>query len=369
MKYEILIFGLVAALASCGGSANSDGDGHELAENEHEHGDEIEIHDHQAEELGIVTEPAQPEEFAAPVVCTGEIIANPGNSGVVSAPMSGKIVFVKGIGEGSKVVKGQRIATVSTSGMAGGDQLQAARIEYEAAKAEVDRLKPLREEGIVTRGEYNAAVANMERARNAMAGGAGSAVISPVSGVLTSLKVGEGGYVNIGDPVADVLGDGALTLRADIPQREASGIDAAANASVKFVNSADVVEASPMHSSELNASALPGYYSIYYKLPSSVKATVGSFADVYIPTGNVSNVISVPLDAVSDRMGQKVVYVKEEGEEHYKRVPVELGASDGSRVAILSGVNPGDLVVTKGVTFVRLAENAGATPPGHTHNH
>lgn len=42
--------------------------------------------------------------------------------------------------------------------------------------------------------------------------------------------------------------------------------------------------------------------------------------------------------------------------------------SDGERVEILSGINPGDKVVTEGAVHVRLAA-AGKSIPGHTHNH
>lgn len=94
----------------------------------------------------------------------------------------------------------------------------------------------------------------------------------------------------------------------------------------------------------------------------------GSYAEVYLPTSDVRKVTAVPLSAVTDRMGQKMIYVKEPGSPHYRRVPVTVGTSDGQLVEV-TGIQPGDSVVTEGVTFVRLAENAGVTPPGHSHNH
>lgn len=110
-------------------------DGAEVAD--HEHGDGvIVIHDHQAEELGIKVNEAEMMDFSAPLKVSGEVIYNPSTQGVISAPMSGRVSFAKGISEGAKVSRGAQLGAISTAGMAGGDQLKGARIEFEAAKKE-----------------------------------------------------------------------------------------------------------------------------------------------------------------------------------------------------------------------------------------
>lgn len=347
-------------------SDEHDGAEHEEAEHNH-HDGEIKIHGHQAEELGIKVTEIVPIEFSAPLTASGEVIYNPSSQGVISAPMSGKVSFENGIAPGVKVTRGSRIGRISTSGMAGGDQLQAARIEYEAAKKEVDRLTPLRAEGFVTVGEYNQAIANLERANNNMAGGAGSVITAPVSGVISSLSTAEGGYVNAGDIVGEIVGEGALTLRVDIPVRESADIADVTAANVKFPNIDGVVEATAIGGKGM-ASPSPGYVSLYFSLPQIDNVVAGSYAEVYLPRNDSRKVIAVPCEALTDRMGQKMVYVKDADEDHYRRVTVTTGATDG-RLVEVSGINAGDLVVTEGVTFVRLAENAGAVPSGHTHNH
>jgi len=375
MKYlKIFMLPLVLGMAGCGNSGGQNHDIHddehsaEAEESGHEHnGGEIVIHDDQAEDLGIKVSEVEAVDFSAPLKVSGEVIYNPSTQGVISAPMAGRVSFGKGISEGSKVTKGSRIGVVTTAGMAGGDQLRSARIEFEAAQKEVDRLATLRKDGIATVGEYNAALANLERARNNLSGGAGNAVTAPVSGVISSLTVGEGGYVNAGDAIGVVSGDGAMTLRVDVPVRDAADVSGATTAKVKFPQIEDVVEAKAM-SGKNNVSSAPGYISLYFGLPEMENIVPGSYGEVYIPTGGMQKVIAVPLSALTDRMGQKMVYVKERGSEHYLRVPVKVVATDGEYVAV-EGLRDGDLVVTEGVTFVRLAENAGVTPPGHTHNH
>lgn len=375
MKYLIcFILPGAMAIAGCGNGAqrshDNDADAHAESEAEsttEHHEGEFEIHDRQAEELGIKVSEATASEFSVPLKVSGEVMYNPMTQGVISAPMSGRVSFDRGISEGVKVRKGARIGLISTAGMAGGDQLEGARIELEAAQKEVDRIASLRKDGIATVGEYNQALANLERARNNLSGGAGSVITAPVGGIVSSLAIGEGGYVNAGDAIGVVSGEGAMTLRVDVPSREAAAVTGVTTAKVKFPQMDDVVEAKAI-SGNSHASSSPGYISMYFQLPQLDNVVAGSYGEVYLPTSGSAKVIAVPLSAVTDRMGQKMVYVKEPGSGHYRRVPVRTGATDGEFVAV-EGIDDGDLVVTEGVTFVRLAENAGALPPGHTHNH
>ena len=78
--------------------------------------------------------------------------------------------------------------------------------------------------------------------------------------------------------------------------------------------------------------------------------------------------LSVPEEAVSEQQGNYFVYV-EHSPGHYMKMPVTIGSSDGSRREIMSGLQPGDKVVSKGMTYVKLAETSGVVPEGHSHSH
>lgn len=340
----------------------------EHEEGEVNHDGEIVIHNHQAEELGIKVTEVVPMDFTVMVEASGEVVYNPSSQSIISAPMSGKVTYSNGITSGVKVVKGARIGKVTTEGMAGGDQLRAAQIEYDAAKKEVDRLLPLREEGIITVGEYNAALANLERAKNNLSGGAGSVILSPMTGVITALSIGEGGYVNSGDIIGQIVGEGGMSLRVDVASREVSKLGKISTINVKFPQIEDLVEATALSGGVTSSASAPGYVSMFFQLPVMENVVAGSYAEVYLPTTTIKEAIALPKSALTDRMGQKMVYVKEPNSDHYRRVPVEVGATDGELVEV-TGIERGDFVVTEGVTFVRLAENSGVTVPGHTHNH
>ena len=55
-------------------------------------------------------------------------------------------------------------------------------------------------------------------------------------------------------------------------------------------------------------------------------------------------------------------------EEGYKKQWVTLGANNGSEVQILSGLKPGDEVVTRGAYQIKLSSASNAIP-AHSHSH
>jgi membrane fusion protein, heavy metal efflux system len=68
-----------------------------------------------------------------------------------------------------------------------------------------------------------------------------------------------------------------------------------------------------------------------------------------------------------EEQGNFYVYVQTEGESFQKR-NVTLGAQDGRRVQLLSGVAAGERIVTKGAYMIKLATQSGAVP-AHGHEH
>jgi multidrug efflux pump subunit AcrA (membrane-fusion protein) len=82
--------------------------------------------------------------------------------------------------------------------------------------------------------------------------------------------------------------------------------------------------------------------------------------------GTPSEALTVPSEAVLDNEGQKIVYVLLSGETFQRRT-VTVGDEYGDRVAILSGLEPGDRVVTQGAYQLKLQELEPADPGAHTH--
>ena len=380
------------ALCACGSNAHDElahhDHSHQHASSEHDHegpahegheghdhgsGTEIILEPAQAKAFGVIVDTVTLGKFNDVVKVSGQIIDSPDAQGVVVAPASGVVTFSHIAMAGTHVAAGTRIATITPNRVTGGDPNVAARAAIKAAQTEVDRLKPLRERGIVSVAEYNRAIAQLEAAKAAYSPVAASgAALAPVSGTLTTLLVAQGQYVEAGTPIATISGAGKLTLRADLQQKHFAQASSFNGARIRTPYSDETIDIAAYGGTRSNSgqavSSSAGYIPIYFNLKNDGSLIPGSYVEVYLLGAERDNVISVPLSAISEQQGNYFVYVRVD-EEGYLKSPVRLGARDGKRVEILSGLHDGDIVVTQGTTTVRLAETSNVVPEGHTHNH
>ncbi|MDE6287756.1 MAG: HlyD family efflux transporter periplasmic adaptor subunit [Muribaculaceae bacterium] len=202
-----------------------DHEGHEH-EGEENHGDDvITLSPEQAELFHVTATPAQMMSIGNVIKVGGTLTASTDGNAIVSAPIAGVVTYVAGINPGSEVHAGSTVATVKSGVVSGTGANDVAKAELEAARAELDRLKPLYEKRLVTQARYNEAVAAYERARAAYsAPAAGGRATSPISGVIVSVDAASGAFVAAGAPLAALASASGLTLRADVPVRYSSSL-------------------------------------------------------------------------------------------------------------------------------------------------
>lgn len=98
----------------------------------------------------------------------------------------------------------------------------------------------------------------------------------------------------------------------------------------------------------------------------SEELSIGMQANIRLDGGAPAAVVLIPREAVLDNEGKKIVYVLLSGEE-FERRDVVLGDEYGGRVSILSGVKPGERVVTQGAYQLKLQELRPAEAGAHSH--
>ena len=347
-----------------------DHEGHEG--HDHGSGQEIVLEPERAKLLGVESQSAQPADFHAVIKAGGEILSAADATGIASAPAAGTVSFTRGMTEGQTVGAGALIATVKPGRVTGGDPNAAARAALNAAQREVDRLRPLHERGIVSTAEMNAALATLDAAKAAYSPAASTGrVTAPVSGTVTALLASEGQYVDAGAPIAEISSSNRLTLRVDVPQRHYGELSDLTGARIKAAYTDQVIDIADLgakRQTKAGARARGGYIPVYFTFNGNGALMAGSAVEVFLQGSPRPNVISVPLSAVSEQQGNYFVYIQVD-DEGYLKSPVTLGENDGQNVEILKGVHPGDKVVVKGMTAVRLAETSGVVPEGHTHTH
>lgn len=364
---------------SAQGCAHHETDGHEDHDDHEEttHHDlsEIVLSHEQVHNFGIEFEIVEPGDFQE-VIKTGGII-EPSNSDLytVTAHKSGLIKLADGITTGAVIKKGSRIAIISPDGIEGGDVAAAAIANLDAAKAEYERLKPLYEDKLVTTSTFREAERAYEEAK-AIAGNKNQkgpiVETSPSDGTVTNLFVSPGQYVEAGNPIATVAKNTRMTLRADLPSRFSSRINEIETANFIPAGADSALSLREFDGKKISGSqgmsSTGGYIPVYFSFAGNPLSHPGGYADVFLLGNPKQGIISLPKSAVMELQGNKYVYILRHGHA-YEKIPVETGADNGQRIEIKKGLNPGDTVVAKGATIVRMVEVSAVAPPSHSHNH
>ena len=344
--------------------------GHEHSENS----DEIVFSNQKAKHFGVETSIIKRGNFNDIIKVSGEILPAQGDESVISAKSSGILKLNTNAIEGKSLVAGTSIGYISSQNISGGDANEAARINYEAAKRELERITPLYKDKIITEREYNQVKQTYDNAKASLSNnsGAGSYATSNITGTLTKLYAKDGEYMEIGALIGVVSKNAKLILRADLPNRYAKMIPSIKTANFKPSYTETVYDISELNGkivSNKNLSVVtPGYIPINFEFSNATASIIpGSYAEIYLLGSSKTNCLTLPLAAITEEEGFYFVYAKIH-EEAYIKKEVKLGLNNGEEVEIISGIKEGDEIVTKGAILVKLASQANSVP-GHSHEH
>ena len=402
--YSILM--AACLMASCHPGEKHHGAHDHEGEEKEDHSGEIVMTDEQMEKAGVDIETVEPGDFTAVMKAAGQIVRRQGDEQTVSATISGIVYWRNAsLSEGSQVGSGQPLADITARHLQDGDPIAKAKASFEAAKSEMERVKPLADENIVSQREYEQARLNYQTAKAAYEGIAasksGSAVVTTgMGGFIKSLIVKSGDYVNVGDPIAVVTQNRRQQLVVDVPECAYRNMNDIRSANFKATGNDNVYKLSELNGKLISYSrTLPegsAYLPATFEFDNVGDIIAGSFVEVYLLLKQKQNVITVPNTSLTEEQGLYYVYVKKhnhnheahedheheghdheahEGHEHkgeegiFEKREVKIGQTDGVRTEILSGLKAGECIVTEGAYQVKLAASSSAIPEGHNHNH
>lgn len=398
MKLPVILLSALAALAFAGCASHTGDDGHDHGAEGHDHAAEttetaekaeeshtdepgvIVLGEEQAAALGLAYEKAAAGPFASVVRTGGSIEAAPGDRSTVTATTSGIVSFGgRRLTEGTQVSKGSPFIVLGSAGMADGNypqQLADARAELAKAEADYTRAESLSGNNVVSGAELEATKLAVDVARrkvavlseNATKGG--KSIVAPQGGYVTSLAVGEGDYVEAGQPLATISANRNLALRADVPQRYLGEKTSVTTANFTTPYDGKTHDLSKLGGrligSGRTVTAGSPTLPVRFEFQNRGDLTPGSVVEVYLKGAPRENVLTVPASALTEEQGAHYVYVRT-SPGHYMKRPVKTGATDGARIEIVSGLKPGEEVVSDGAYYVRLAGMSTAIPQGHSH--
>jgi membrane fusion protein (multidrug efflux system) len=244
-------------------------------------------------------------------------------------------------------------------------QLAAVEAQRELAGLNYDRMKGLLDERVISRAEYDRAMADQKQT-DAQAGEIRAAIErktirAPFSGILGIRQVNLGQYLAAGDPVVLLQSLNPVYVNFGVPQQATGqlriglevGVTANEAAGVEFkgrITAIDAVVDEATRNVQVQAT-LPN--------PGGTLRP-GMFVQTELALGTSRSVVTLPATSVSYApFGDSVFVVsdlKGPNGESYRGVRqqfVKLGGSRGDQIAVVSGVNAGDEVVTSGVFKLR----------------
>jgi RND family efflux transporter MFP subunit len=256
-------------------------------------------------------------------------------------------------------------------------QYREARTNLEKTEADLKRVEPLLADKIISQKDYLEIKNRYDQARiqfdivsrNYTQGG--QAVSSPMTGFIKHIRVRSGEFVQAGQPLAVITNNLSLQLEAEVPVRFSAQLPFISEANFKTYHNDSVYNTRQLDGKVISyGKALPDNTTllpIYFSLTNDGTLIPGESVEVYLKSGPVKNAFVVPVRALIEELGNYYVYVQVGGESFDKR-EVKIGGQDGKYVHILSGVNQGERIVTRGARIIKLASQSGSVP-GHGHEH
>lgn len=342
------------------------------------HAGEIIFKEDLAKAVGLETVVVEPGPFVDVIKTSGSVLTAQGDESVVVATVPGIVSFGNlPFVDGTPVRKGQTLLSLASNTLSDGNYALKIKLAYETARKEYERMEQLVGDKIVSAKDFEQARLNYENAKAAYdaVGGKetakGVAVVSPLTGYLKNLQVKEGDYVAVGQPLATISQNSRLVLRADVSEKYYPSLPMIQSANFRTPYDNTLYKLSDLHGRLLSYGKASGTDSFYvpvtFEFDNKGAVIPGSFVEIYLLTSPMENVLSVPVSALIEEQGIYSVFIRLD-EEGYKKQEVTLGANNGSEVQILSGLTPGDQVVTRGAYQIKLASASNAIP-AHSHQH
>ena len=308
----------------------------------------------------VTTIVAAREEWPATLNSIGTVAAVQGVT--VSADLPG-IVDRIAFDSGKSVGKGDILVQLDTRQEQA--QLAGAESQLQLAKLNFERMQGLVQQDAVSRAEYDAAAAAHKQAEARL--GEIRATIerktirAPFSGVLGIRQVNLGQYLTGGAPVVPLQSLNPVYVNFGIPQQEAAQIRPGRSVRItvgelgdsKFtgrVSALDSVVDETTRNVQVQATlANPGG-----------KLRPGMFVQAQVLLGAGRQVVALPASAINYApYGDSVFVVSDlknpQGQPYrgVRQQVVKLGDARGDQIAVLSGIKPGEEIVTSGVFKLR----------------
>ena len=332
----------------------------------------VKISAEKIQKLGVRTEPATLRMLDSTVRASGRIEPDERRMSTIAPKFEGYVDRLLVNATGQSVAKGQALFEAYSP------ELLAAQREYAIAAQGAQTLGQAGHEAQM--GMQQLADASLARLRNwdvseaqvkaLAASGATQRTLtfrSPVSGIITEKKAVQGMRFMPGDALYQVTDLSSVWVMADVAEQDIAALKVGARAQVLV----DAYPGKPMTAAvttiypTLNAETRTVPVRLELANPGGLLKP-GMFAQVELPAGAKTRVLTVPLSAVIDSGTRQTVLVQlgDASAGRFEPREVKLGARSGNYLEVLQGLREGDQVVTAANFLIDAESNLKAAIAG-----
>jgi membrane fusion protein (multidrug efflux system) len=244
-------------------------------------------------------------------------------------------------------------------------QLASLEAQRDLAKINFGRTQQLVDEGVISRAEYDQATSQQKATEANVAEVKATierkTIRAPFSGILGIRQVNLGQYLSAGQAIVPLQALNPIYVDFGVPQQIVSHALVGRSLRVSKEDLPSVAFSGRITAVDSVVNEATRNIQIQATLPNpGGKLRPGMFVQVDLPLGAARSVIALPASAINYAPYGDSVFVitdlKDPSGKTYRGVQqhfVKLEGTHGDQVAVVSGVNPGDEVVTSGVFKLR----------------
>jgi len=280
----------------------------------------------------------------------------------ISADLPGTVAKI-GFDSGQAIKKGDVIVELDTRQERA--QLAALEAQRDLAKINYGRMEQLVKEGVISKAEYDQATAQQRQTEANVAEIKATierkTIRAPFNGVLGIRKVNLGQYLAAGNPIVALQALNPIYVNFGVPQQAANQVQVGRNLHVSSQDLAGMSFTGRVSALDSIVDETTRNLQVQATLPNPQgKLKPGMFVQVELGYGKNREAVTLPASAISYAPYGDSVFIitdlKDPKGQTYRGVRQQFVKVDGSRgdqVAVVSGVNAGDEVVTSGVFKLR----------------
>jgi membrane fusion protein (multidrug efflux system) len=308
----------------------------------------------------VTTIVAHEEEWPATLHAIATVVAVHGVT--VSADLPGMVSRID-FDSGRTVRAGDLLVQLDTSQERA--QLAAAEAQRDLANLHLERMRGLLAKGVTSQSEYDEAEAASKQAE-ARVGEIGATIErktirAPFAGILGIRQVNLGQYMSAGDPVVPLQTLQPIYVNFAVPQQEVGALTVGAEVRLTVEGDGGAERrgrVSAINSVVDEATRNVQVQATFDNEDKSLRP--GMFVEAQVVLGPGTPVVALPASSIQYAPYGDTVFLVEDvqgadGRSYLgvRQEFVKLGSARGDQVAVLSGVRPGEQVVTSGVFKLR----------------